>query len=126
MKANILKGISLTCALFNYGFMLFDGLHALISGDYVKPATGEFAGQLGPWAELVQSVGIPPESMVMKWLFILLGSAGLFIGIAFIRKTSRAWKAFLVISICSLWYLVPGTLLSIAQIISLLLFRFWK
>jgi hypothetical protein len=27
-------------------------LHALFTGDYVTPSTGEYAGKLGPWAGL--------------------------------------------------------------------------
>jgi len=46
--------------------MAFDGTRALIVGDYIRPQTGEYAGQLGPWAKLVRKIGIAPESTFMK------------------------------------------------------------
>lgn len=46
------------------GYMLFDGIHALTIGNYVTPSDGEYAGQLGPWAGLVSSVGIDPNSFL--------------------------------------------------------------
>ena len=56
---------------FTAGWMLFDGTRALIVGDYVTPASGEYAGQLGPWSNLVKADGIEPLSTLMKlicWL----------------------------------------------------------
>ena len=48
------------------GWMVFDGTRALILGDYVTPQTGDFAGRLGPWSNLVQAVGIEPSINVSK------------------------------------------------------------
>jgi hypothetical protein len=48
------------------GWMVADGARALVIGDYRTPARGRHAGQLGPWAGLVQLVGIPPRSTLMK------------------------------------------------------------
>jgi hypothetical protein len=38
-------------ALLEGSWLAFDGAHALITGDYVTPKTGRYAGQLGPISE---------------------------------------------------------------------------
>lgn len=53
-------------ALLEASWMAFDGTRALIVGDYVTPKTGAYAGQLGPWANVVQRLGIHPRSTSMK------------------------------------------------------------
>ncbi len=53
------------------GWFLFDGLYALITGDYVTPKSGEHAGQLGPWSSVVSAVGITPRSTAMKLIFVI-------------------------------------------------------
>jgi hypothetical protein len=42
-------------AALNGGWMTFDGARAFFVGDYVTPSSGEYAGQLGPWADVVSS-----------------------------------------------------------------------
>lgn len=54
--------IVVVLAAVNAGWMLFDGSRALVVGDYVTPSTGEYARQLGPWATLVEAVGLDPCS----------------------------------------------------------------
>lgn len=56
-------------ALFEAGWMAFDGVRALATGDYVTPSSGPYAGQLGPWSQVVSAVGIPPRSTAMKAIF---------------------------------------------------------
>ena len=107
----------------NYGFMAFDGFRALTIGDYIRPKTGEHAGQLGPWSKLVSAVGIDPESTSMKLIFVAFGLTGLFLTVAFGFKLDWAWKSLLILSFLSLWYLVPGTALSIIQIILLFILK---
>ena len=46
-------------------------------GDYVRPQSGEYAGQLGPWTKVVEAAGIEPESPVMKGIFVTQGVLGL-------------------------------------------------
>ena len=64
-----LKWIIVLLAVTEAGWMTFDGLRALVVGDYVTPKTGEWAGQLGPWSRLVSAVGIEPRSTLMKCIF---------------------------------------------------------
>lgn len=114
-----MKWILLLSALFNYGYMLVDGLRGFIVGDYFRPQTGEYAGQLGPWSKVVSAIGIDPESGLMKSIFIVLGLLGLSIAVALFRDVHGAKWAFLAISLLSLFYLVPGTFLSVLQLILL-------
>ncbi len=63
--------------------MLFDGTRALFIGDYVTPKTGEYAGQLGPWSNLVRAISIEPRSTLMKLIFVVYGFAALVIAICY-------------------------------------------
>ena len=106
--------------------MAFDGTHALITGDYIRPNTGEYAGQLGPWADIVARIGIDPMSTFMKSAFIVWGATGLLIAAGLAFKCPWAWNAMLIYNICSTWYLFMGTASSILQIILLLILRFFS
>lgn len=107
-------------AVIGAGFMTFDGTRALIVGDYITPQSGEFAGQLGPWAQVVSAVGIDPRSVLMKLIFIVYGVARLIITGAYVRRVSWSWAAILVTAILGLWYLPFGTISAIIQIALLL------
>ena len=113
--------IVLLLAVIEAGWLAFDGSRAFILGDYMTPASGEYAGQLGPWADLVSSIGIEPRSTLMKSIHIGLGLAWLFTCAAFARRLPWAWRGMLICAIASLWYLTIGTLLSAIQIVLLLL-----
>lgn len=121
MLPMILKWIIVVLAVFNFGYMSFDGSRGLIVGDYVRPETGEYAGQLGPWAEVVTEVGMDPESNTMKTIFLVWGIVGLIIAVSLAMDVENAATYLLILSICSLWYLVPGTILSILHIFLLLI-----
>lgn len=97
--------------------MTYDGCRGLMVGDYLRPQSGEYAGKLGPWADIVKGVGINPESDLMKWTFIAWGSIGLFIMVSFAMNVRDSEKALPVISLLSLWYLNVGTATSILIII---------
>lgn len=106
--------------VLNGGYMAFDGIRALTTGDYLTPQSGEYAGQLGPWAKLVKAIGIEPRSSVMKSIFVVLGILGIAAAVCFALKISWAWWAVLSVSILGLWYLPFGTIIGL--IIILLLF----
>jgi hypothetical protein len=121
MISIIIKWIIVFLAILNFGFMTFDGSRALIKGDYIRPQSGEHAGQLGLWSRLVKAIGINPESTTMKSIFLVWGLAGLIITICYILNISWARNGLIVMNILSLWYLVPGTISSVIQIILLLI-----
>lgn len=116
-----LRWITATMALLEAGFMMFDGIRALTVGDYLTPSSGEYAGQLGPWSSIVQSVGIEPRSALMKWIFVAYGIAWLVAILAFVAEQPWAWWAMVAFGVGSLWYLVPGTVVSLLVLVLLLL-----
>ena len=105
------------------GWMLFDGTRALIIGDYVTPQTGEYAGQLGPWSNLVQAVGIEPRSILMKLIFVTQGLGSLTLVTGYIFHKSWAKNALLIVALLGLWYLPIGTLINLLALSLLLLTR---
>lgn len=115
----ILKWIIIIITVLNFGYMNFDGARGLIVGDYVRPASGEYAGQLGPWTEIVSAVGIKPESTLMKWIFLIWGAIGLILAVSFAMDIRKAAVALLIISALTVWYLVPGTIISLLSVILL-------
>ena len=100
--------------------MLLDGVRAMVVGSYITPASGEHAGQLGPWAGLVSAVGLQPESTLMKSAFVLLGALWLLLAAGIAVGAGWAWPGGLALAAATLWYLVPGTVLSIAVLALLL------
>jgi len=123
MAGIIIKWVVIVLAVLNFGYMTFDGSRALAKGDYIRPRSGEYAGQLGPWSKLVNKIGINPESTVMKVIFVVWGLIGLFITVCYALKMTWAPNALLVINVLSLWYLVPGTISSALQVVLLLIKR---
>lgn len=107
--------------LISTGWMLFDGIRAMIVGDFITPAEGEYAGHLGPWANLVKAIGIEPRSSLMKLIFIIYGLISLTALTGFISKQTWGQTALIVTSILGLWYLPFGT---VANIIVLVLLFF--
>jgi len=108
---------------FTAGWMLFDGTRALITGDYVTPTSGEYAGQLGPWSNLVKAVGIEPRSTLMKFIFVGYGLAALVVAVCFALGLSWARAAAIVVCILGLWYLPFGTLTNVIALTLLLIGR---
>jgi len=93
--------------------MAFDGGRALLAGDYVTPSSGPYAGQLGPWAVVVEAAGLEPRSTLVKSVFVVYGlalvaAAG---GFALGRTDSR--RALLALLPLGLWYLPFGTVINV-------------
>ena len=121
----VLRAIIFLLALLNAGYMAFDGGHALIKGDYIRPKDGEYAGQLGPWHKLASAIGIDPMSSLMKSIVLIVGVYGIIAVACFAFSPATGWKLLLVFSILTLWNLMFGTVSSILVIVLLLLWR-WK
>jgi hypothetical protein len=120
----VLRIVIVVLVVTEAGFMLFDGVHAFVKGDYVTPKSGEYAGKLGPWHHLVSAVGIGPRSNLMKAIFVAYGAIWLVIAGFYAGGAPWAWTAMLVAAIGSLWYLMVGTATSVL-IILLLLVAHW-
>lgn len=113
--------IVLLLAFIEGGWLAFDGGRALVVGDYVTPSSGKYAGQLGPWSELVSAVGIDPRSTLMKSTHLVLGLVWLTVMVCFAFRLPWAWWGMLTCAVAGLWYLPFGTLLGVIQIVLLLL-----
>jgi len=103
--------------------MTFDGLRALIVGDYVTPTTGPFAGQLGPWSDVVSAAGVAPRSAMMKIVFVIFGVTWLSVTTGFLLRARRSAGALAVLAVATLWYLPIGTLVSSLVLIGLAILR---
>ena len=104
-------------------WFVIDGAAAFITGDYITPKSGEYAGQLGPWSKVVSAIGIAPRSGLMKTIFLLYGIFWLAIIVSYLFRLPWAHTAMLVAAIGSLWYLPFGTLLGLIQIVLLTVYR---
>lgn len=92
------------------GYMTFDGMRALTVGDYLTPATGEHEGELGPWAAVVEAVGIAPRSTLMKLGFVMVGAMHLVAAVAVLGGGGTAIGWFVLgAALSGLWYLPFGT-----------------
>jgi hypothetical protein len=115
-----LKWIVLALALFQGGWLVFDGSRALIVGDYVTPTSGSRGGQLGPWSRIVSAVGLEPRSTFIKCVHICWGIAWLVAMAIFAVRPASGWRLAFCCAVATLWYLPIGTVVSII-IIALLL-----
>lgn len=115
-----LRWLTVALCLVQGGYMAFDGVRALTVGSYLTPASGEHAGELGPWARIVRAVGIPPESTGMKLAFVGLGTAWLAAAVGLALGAEWARWLGIALAVATLWYLVPGTVISVAVLALLL------
>ena len=113
--------IVVVLAVLTASWMVFDGTRALVTGDYTTPATGQYAGQLGPWSKLAQAAGIPPRSTVMKSIFVIYGLVAIAIALCFALRLPWAWGAMLAVAVLGLWYLPIGTVADVIILALLLL-----
>lgn len=115
--------LSLLLIASSASWMVFDGTRALILGDYVTPPAGEFAGQLGPWSNLVQAIGLEPRSIWMKLIFVIQGIATMTIIVSYLLNKPWSRTVLLAAMLLGLWYLPIGTLVNLIALILLLLTR---
>ena len=123
-KHLILKILILALTMLSAGWMIFDGSRALIKGDYVRPKSGAYAGQLGPWSKIVRAVGVDPESNGMRWAFVIFGLLWVASAVTFALNGKPGWPMMMLFSVGSLWYLVIGTIVGALIAVLLLLYRF--
>lgn len=105
------KIIFLVVALLNGGWMIFDGVHVISKGKYFGPP------EPGPWSRIVSKVGLDPFSLGP--LFVLLGAVWMVAAAGILSGSSWGWGLALSVSICSLWYISVGTVLSLFSIVAL-------
>jgi hypothetical protein len=94
------------------GWMAFDGAHALLTGDFVTPRSGDHAGELGPWSHIPRAFGVDPRSTHVRLFFLGFGLAYLAALAAFLLRRTGAWAALAACAAVALLYLPIGTLAS--------------
>jgi uncharacterized membrane protein YphA (DoxX/SURF4 family) len=92
-------------------WLIFDGTRKLVTGYY----TGEQTIGLGPWATLVSAIGIRPSDMALPFLF--LGGLWTVNGIIVLLGSSTRYERAIAISLVTLFYALPGTLVSLVTIV---------
>ena len=118
-----MRWVILILVTLTAGWMLADGLRALTIGDYFTPASGEYAGQLGPWTLFVQALGIEPRSTFMKTIFVIYGIAALVAVAGFALNQPWGCNALIAVALLGLWYLPIGTAANVVVLILLFLKR---
>lgn len=107
--------IAIALAFLLGTWSLVDGLHRLITGDFVR-----IHGQLGPWANLVSRAGLNP--MQFGPVLIAMGITWLVAANLYLFQNSLAtWKFLLIVVIANSWYVGVGTAFAVAQVALLLL-----
>ena len=107
------RWLVLALALVQGGWLTFDGARALWLGDYVTPASGAHAGQLGPWSHVVSALGFAPRGTFIKILHVVLGMAWLAAAtLCVVRPAAGNWP-LACCAVATLWYLPFGTILSL-------------
>ena len=92
-------------------WLVFDGARKLLTGYY----TGEQTIGLGPWATIVSSIGVRPADMALPLLF--LGIIWIVNGVIVLLGANTRYERTIAISIVTLFYAVPGTIVGTATIL---------
>jgi len=91
-------------------WLVFDGTRKLVTGYY----TGEQTIGLGPWAPVVTAIGLRPSDMAFPFLFI--GVLWIVNGVIVLLGSSARYERTIAISIVTLFYALPGTIVGIITI----------
>lgn len=115
-----LAWVVVALAISNGTWMTFDGTRALATGQYVTPTSGDYKGQLWPWAQLLSKVRIEPLWPAVRFLIALFGIALVSAAVAYSQGQVWAWTALVILSAVGLFYFPFGT-----AIHSILLIILW-
>jgi len=103
-------------ALLLGGYLLIDGIHALVTGNYIAPPSGAYAGQLGPWASALSAMQIDPLGTPAKIAFVLLGAIWL-VHTRNIARRKVIRPATVLLCILTLWYLPFGAIVATLELL---------
>ncbi len=113
-----MRWIALVVGVTLGGWMTFDGVRAIVTGDYVR-----VDGRLGPWADLVTAIGLDPTGGWVKAGILVLGVGWWFVVVGALIDATW-WRAVAVVAAAaSLWYLPFGTLLGTVVLLAALFGR---
>jgi hypothetical protein len=110
-------------ALFEAGWIVFDGSQALRTGRYLTPRVGAYGGRIGPWTRVASALGAPARSAEAKWALVIYGAAWLGATMAYARRSAPAWWAMFVCAGGALWYSSLSVPLCLAQMLLLVVLR---
>lgn len=111
LKASRVAWLIFALSLILGSWMVFDGTRKLATGLY----TGENTIGLGPWVNVVSILGIDPADMAI--VFILLGTVWIVNGVIVVIGGPWRYERSIAVSLLTLFYLLPGTLVSIATLV---------
>ena len=97
-------------------WLTFDGAHALITGDFVTPGSGAYAGQLRPWTVIPRAFGLDPRSVGVKLFFLIFGVTYVAALAVFVLRRAGSWLLLVACTAIALLYLPVGTLLSVVAL----------
>jgi uncharacterized membrane protein HdeD (DUF308 family) len=109
-KPNITTSCITILSLILGAWLVFDGMRKLLTGFY----TGEQTIGLGPWATIVSLIGVRPADMAFPFLF--LGILWIVNGVIVLLGANTRYERAIAISIVTLFYAIPGTIVSIITI----------
>ena len=92
-------------------WLVFDGARKLLTGYY----TGEQTIGLGPWATIVTAISVRPADMALPFLF--LGVLWIVNGVIVLLGANTRYERTIAISIVTLFYALPGTLVATVTIL---------
>ncbi len=92
-------------------WLVFDSARKLLTGYY----TGEQTIGLGPWATIISALEIRPADMAFPFLF--LGIIWIVNGVIVLLGATTRYERTIAISIVTLFYALPGTLIGILNIV---------
>ena len=92
-------------------WLIFDGTRKLLTGYY----TGEQTIGLGSWATIVSALGVRPADMAFP--FVFLGILWIVNGVIVLLGASTRYERTIAISIITLFYALPGTLVGVLNIV---------
>ncbi|HEV2120360.1 MAG TPA: hypothetical protein VGS11_09700 [Candidatus Bathyarchaeia archaeon] len=91
-------------------WLIFDATRKLVTGYY----TGEQTIGLGPWATTVSTIGIRTSDTALP--FVFLGILWIVNGAIVLLGSSTRYERAIAISIITLFYALPGTLIGLVTI----------
>ncbi len=101
-------------------WFVFDGVRALTTGAYTTPSSGQWAGHLGPWAEVVEAVGLDPMGVPVRLGHVLSGVIAL--AAAFTVAAgwgTLAWVLGYLAAATMVWYVPIGTVIGVTSAVLL-------
>jgi hypothetical protein len=110
-----MKYVVLILSFINGLWLLIDGVYVMLNGKYIGPE------KPGPWASVLSLTGV--DVFKLGPMFLAFGLAWLAFAFGLFKSSGWAFWWGIVVSIVTLWYLPFGTIISLAVLAALIVFR---